>query len=103
MAAVWICGIAERRLPHDDASIVLDEVVGYLITMFVAPAGWAWVIAGFLAFRLFDVWKPFPISRVDRSLPGGLGTVLDDALAGVCAWALLQAAAFLIGASTLVQ
>ncbi|BAU48001.1 phosphatidylglycerophosphatase A [Sulfurifustis variabilis] len=100
--AVWVCGIAERGLPHDDASIVLDEIVGYLITMYAAPVGWVWVIAGFLWFRLFDIWKPFPIGRIDRSLPGGFGTVLDDAAAGVYAWAGLQATALLIGAPTLV-
>jgi phosphatidylglycerophosphatase A len=100
--AIWICGVAERGLPHDDASIVLDEVVGYLITMAAAPVGWVWMIAGFLWFRVFDVWKPYPISHIDERLPGGFGTVLDDALAGLYAWAALQATVFLVGASAMV-
>lgn len=100
--AAWTCGVAERRLPHDDRAIVMDEVVGYLVTMFAAPAGWVWVIAGFALFRVFDIWKPFPIRRIDRGMSGGLGTVLDDVVAGLYAWALLQAGALVIGASTVV-
>jgi phosphatidylglycerophosphatase A len=95
--------IAERTLAHDDASIVIDEVVGYLVAMYAAPVGWVWLLAGFVLFRLFDIWKPFPVRRIDRSVRGGLGTVLDDALAGVYAWAALQALALLMGASTLVS
>lgn len=101
LLAVWVCGIAERRRPHDDASIVLDEMVGYLVAMSAAPAGWTWVIAGFLLFRLFDIWKPYPIRRIDRAVGGGFGTVLDDVVAGAYAWLALQALALLAGASGL--
>lgn len=95
---VWFCQIAEQDLGEQDhASIVWDEIVGYLITMFMAPAGWLWVLAGFALFRLFDIWKPFPISSLERSVKGGLGVMLDDALAAAYAWVAIQAAARWIG------
>lgn len=95
LAGAWICGIAERELGrHDAPAIVYDEIVGYLVTMFLAPAGWTWIVAGFVLFRLFDVWKPFPAQWLER-LPGGWGTMADDAMAGVYALAALQAIAWL--------
>ena len=88
---VVVCGYVERhRVEHDAPEIVWDEIVGYLVTMTFAPPGWVWVVAGFALFRLFDIWKPYPIRRVDRGLPGGLGTMLDDVLAGVYALVVLQ-------------
>ncbi len=87
---VWISQIAEKQLgQHDHRAIVWDEIVGFLITMFLAPAGWLWIFIGFLLFRAFDVWKPFPIRALER-LPGGLGVMADDALAGGYACLLLQ-------------
>ncbi len=89
---VWACQQAERRLGmHDHPAVVWDEVVGFLITMFAAPRAWVWMVAGFLLFRLFDVWKPYPIRQLERRVRGGLGTMLDDALAGLYAWVCLQA------------
>lgn len=90
---IWVCGRVGKELGvHDHGSIVWDEVVGYLITMTAVPADWPWVIAGFALFRLFDILKPWPIGWVDRRVTGGLGVMLDDVLAGVMAWAVLQAA-----------
>ena len=57
--------------------------------MTAAPAGWAWVLAGFLLFRLFDIWKPWPIRWLDRRIKGGLGIMLDDLAAGVLTWLVL--------------
>jgi len=94
---VWICHVTERDMGvHDHPGIVWDEIVGYLITMFLAPAGWAWMALGFVLFRLFDIWKPFPIRQIERRIQGGFGNMLDDALAAVCAWAALQAVVRLI-------
>lgn len=91
MFGVWICTLAERQLGrHDHPALVWDEVVGYLVTMFFAPAGWVWLVIGFILFRLFDIWKPFPIRRLERALHGGLGTMADDVLAGVYALVMLQ-------------
>lgn len=93
---VWLCQMTERDLGvHDHPGIVWDEIVGYLITMFMAPSGWVWIAAGFLLFRLFDIWKPFPIRQIERRIQGGFGNMLDDALAGFYALAIMQAVAYL--------
>ena len=75
---------------HDYSGIVWDEVVGYLLTMFLAPVSLVWVVVGFLLFRLFDIWKPQPIRFVDKHVHGGLGIMLDDVIAAVPAWAIMQ-------------
>jgi phosphatidylglycerophosphatase A len=94
---VWACGVHERETgEHDPGTVVFDEVVGFLITMFMAPAGLVWVAIGFVLFRLFDIWKPFPIRRLDRDVPGGLGAMLDDAVAGVYALVAMQVLSRLI-------
>jgi phosphatidylglycerophosphatase A len=93
---VWVCELTGREIGDDAPSIVWDEIVGYLIAMFMVPAGWPWVVAGFVLFRLFDILKPFPIGAVERRVHGGLGTMLDDALAGIVVLAILHTAALLI-------
>ena len=94
LGGVWICGRASRDLGvHDHGGIVWDEFAGFLVTMTAAPAGWPWVVAGFLLFRLFDILKPWPIGWLDRRVKGGLGIMLDDLLAGLYGWVVLQLAA----------
>ena len=73
----------------DASPIVIDEVVGYLVTMALVPFSWPAALAGFLLFRLFDVLKPWPASALDR-VKNGVGVVMDDVAAGVFAWAALQ-------------
>lgn len=88
---VAMCRYAERQLAiHDHPAVVWDEIVGYLVTMFLVPVHWVWVAVGFGLFRLFDIWKPFPIRTVERRVRGGLGTILDDVIAGLYAWLILQ-------------
>ncbi|MFQ5994020.1 MAG: phosphatidylglycerophosphatase A [Acidiferrobacterales bacterium] len=100
-AGIWICEHAQRALQvYDHPAIVWDEIVGYLITMFLitmflAPSGWVWAILGFVLFRFFDIFKPFPIGALERRIRGGLGTMLDDALAGIYASLALYAIAYL--------
>ena len=90
---VWLCGATARALAvHDHPAIVWDEIVGYLVTMTAAPAGWVWVILGFAVFRLFDIVKPWPIRLADKRVPGGFGIMFDDVLAGLYALAVLQLA-----------
>lgn len=97
---VWLCHATERDLGvHDHPGIVWDEIVGYLITMFTAPDGWEWIVLGFVLFRLFDIWKPFPIRQLERRIQGGLGNMLDDALAGFYSLAGLQGIVYLTGFS----
>lgn len=93
---VWFCHVTERDLGvHDYPGIVWDEIVGYLITMFMAPAGWQWIVTGFFLFRLFDIWKPFPIHTLERRIQGGFGIMFDDALAGIYSLLVLQGFAWL--------
>lgn len=88
---VVVSNKVSRELGLDDyKGIVWDEVVGYLLTMFLAPVGLTWIILGFLLFRLFDIWKPYPIRWVDQHIHGGLGIMLDDVLAAIPAWLVLQ-------------
>lgn len=88
---VFICDKISSELGvHDYSGIVWDEVVGYLLTMFLAPVNIWWMIIGFFLFRLFDIWKPQPIGLIDARVKGGLGIMLDDVLAAVPAWTILQ-------------
>ncbi len=83
---VWLCGkVADDLGVHDHGGIVWDEIVGIWITLILLPSHWGWWLAGFVAFRFFDILKPWPISVLDRRVGGGLGIMLDDILAGVLA------------------
>jgi phosphatidylglycerophosphatase A len=87
---VVAAGRAGRYWGVVDASpIVVDEVVGYLLTMALVPFSWPAAAAGFALFRLFDVLKPWPVSALDR-MKSGLGVMLDDVGAGVYGWVVLQ-------------
>jgi phosphatidylglycerophosphatase A len=84
-AGVWAGTTAERYFGGvDPGPIVLDEVVGMLITLAFIPVGWSGALAGFFLFRLFDVLKPYPAGRFEQ-LHGGLGVMADDAMAAVYA------------------
>lgn len=99
--AVGICGEAEVRMrKKDPGGIVLDEVIaiplcflGWRTLLNVAPS-WLLLIAGFALFRLFDIWKPGPIGRLQH-LPGGWGVVADDVAAALAACATLHIAAWI--------
>ncbi len=92
---VWLCHrVAEDLGVHDHPGIVWDEWVGFLITMWLAPSGWGWLLAGFLLFRFFDIVKPWPIYLLDRHVSGGWGIMVDDILAGIYAFALIQFASY---------
>ncbi|MGQ0736689.1 MAG: phosphatidylglycerophosphatase A family protein [Acidobacteriota bacterium] len=92
---VWAADQVERRLGKDPAPVVIDEVVGMLVTLAfldVTPVG---ALVGFMVFRLFDVIKPFPAARLER-LHGGAGIMLDDVAAGAYAHLALRALAWLM-------
>jgi phosphatidylglycerophosphatase A len=72
----------EQRLGPDPSAVVIDEIVGFLIAMFGFTWSFEWLIGGFFLFRLFDIVKPFPANR-SQKLPGGLGIMTDDVIAGV--------------------
>lgn len=84
-AGVWAGTVAERYFGGiDPGPIVIDEVVGMLITLAFVPVGWSGALLGFVLFRIFDVIKPYPAGRFER-LHGGLGVMADDAMAAVYA------------------
>lgn len=90
----WICQFTATALASNDpAEVVWDEIVGFMITMIAAPAGWLWLVLGFVLFRLFDIVKPWPISMVERRCGGGFGIMIDDVLAGFFAFIILQLSA----------
>jgi phosphatidylglycerophosphatase A len=93
---IYLCGRTATDLGvHDHPGIVWDEFVGFWITMIAAPAGWLWVVIGFILFRLFDIWKPWPIRFFDKNVESGLGIMIDDVLAGIYALLVLQLIALL--------
>lgn len=92
LLGIWICSYSSNKLGvHDHPAIVIDEVAGFLITMFAVPTGWQWVLAGFVLFRFFDALKPWPISWLDKNIHGGFGIMIDDVAAGLVSMSLLQA------------
>ncbi|WP_432471762.1 phosphatidylglycerophosphatase A family protein [Amphritea sp. HPY] len=95
---IYLCGkTSEDMGVHDHGGIVWDEFVGYWVTMFAAPAGWLWIVLGFVLFRFFDIVKPWPIGWVDKKVAGGFGIMLDDLLAGLMALGCLQIVVFFVG------
>lgn len=96
LVGIWACGVTGRALGvHDHGGIVWDEVAAFLLVLPFAPPSLAGYVLAFALFRLFDIWKPFPIGWLDARVEGGLGVMLDDVLAagysivclmGVSAW-----------------
>lgn len=88
---VWICQrTADDLAVHDHPGIVWDEMTGYLLTMVAAPPGVVWLVVGFALFRLFDIWKPWPIGWLDKHVNGGAGIMVDDLVAAIYALVVLQ-------------
>ena len=92
----WVSERAEVLLGQKDSPrIVIDEAAGYLITMALLPCTYTTIAGGFLFFRVFDIIKPPPAGWINRQMKGGLGVVLDDAVAGGYANLLLWLASVL--------
>jgi len=88
---VITAGQAEKILDRKDPGvIVIDEVIGMLITLIGAPNNPLIWLLGFFIFRFFDIFKPYPIRLIDQRVNGGMGIVLDDVLAGVYSFIVLQ-------------
>ncbi len=97
LAGIWICDESARRLGiHDHPGIVWDEITGMYVTLLVVPPQISlWALA-FGLFRLFDIWKPWPIRDLDHRLAGGVGIMLDDLVAALYAAILLVFGRWLI-------
>lgn len=82
----WASGVAERTLKEKDpAVVVIDEVIGMAISMWAIEPSWLSVALLFFLFRLFDIWKPFPVKNMEEVFSGGIGIVMDDVMAGIYA------------------
>ncbi len=91
LIGIYLCDKTARELGvHDHGGIVWDEFVGVWITFWGVALTPLTLVAGFVLFRFFDIVKPFPIRWLDKKVPGGLGIMIDDVLAGVFAWGSLQ-------------
>ncbi len=89
--ALWAAGPAQEYLGREDhPAIVIDEVVGLLITLAGVPFSWPGAAAGFFLFRALDILKPFPIRWLSRGPSGGLEVVADDVMAGLMARIVLE-------------
>jgi len=89
--SVWISENAEIFFgKKDDQRIVIDEIMGFLITMLWVPKTIRFIIIAFFLFRFFDILKPFPIRHLEKKFKGGFGVVLDDVMAGVYASIILH-------------
>jgi len=90
---IYVCHYTSKALGvHDHSGIVWDEIIGYWIAMIALPAPtWQWILTGFVLFRFFDIVKPWPVNLADKHLPGGFGIMIDDVLAGLYAFACIQA------------
>ena len=71
----------EQKRDKDPQEVVIDEVVGVFVTFLWMPIHWKSMFFGFIFFRIFDIWKPYPIKQLEK-IPGGWGVMLDDVLAG---------------------
>jgi phosphatidylglycerophosphatase A len=95
---VWACGATGRALGvPDHGGMVWDEVVAFLLVLFLVPASWQWQTAGFVLFRLFDILKPPPIRYYDRTFKSGFGVMLDDLVAAFYTLIVIAVAARLLG------
>jgi phosphatidylglycerophosphatase A len=94
---VWACGDHVRATGREDPSeCVIDEVAGQWLACAVAAVSLPAMVLAFVLFRLFDIWKPWPISWADRELPGGLGVMADDMIAGLFAGLLVLAVQYFV-------
>ena len=92
--ATWLCNKGEEIFQAKDCSkIVIDEFAGFLLANFASPAEFKPTILAFLLFRFFDIIKPFPAARAEK-LSGGLGVILDDLVAGLYSFAIVQLVLF---------
>lgn len=97
-AGVWAARVCGARFgDHDHGRIVVDEVAGQLLALATFPPSAGWLLAGFLAFRVLDIVKPFPARTIDRRWRTATGVMADDLVAGLYANLVLQAARLALG------
>jgi phosphatidylglycerophosphatase A len=94
LLGIKLCDHVSHKLgEHDHSGIVWDEMVGYWLSVSLVPLQWQWLLAGFVLFRFFDIFKPWPIHLIDKKVSGGFGIMFDDLVAALftlCLLALVQ-------------
>ena len=94
---IYFCDVAGKLIGvSDHGSIVWDEIVAMMLVLTITPNHWMWWVVAFILFRLFDIWKPFPISQFDARLKGGFGVMFDDLLAAVYAMITIKVALWIL-------
>jgi phosphatidylglycerophosphatase A len=89
-AGCWASAITAKASGiFDPGFIVVDEIAAQILILATAPLDWRFYLAAFVLFRLFDIWKPFPVNRLDRTIKGGFGIMLDDVAAAAYALTLI--------------
>lgn len=90
LLGIWACGLTGQHLgQHDSGHIVWDEIAAFLLVLVFTPVSPLWMLYAFALFRLFDIWKPFPINWLDSRIKDGAGVMLDDMLAAGYALCML--------------
>ena len=93
IGGIALCDKVSRDMgEHDHAGIVWDEITGIWLVLVAIPPGWYWLVVAFILFRLLDIVKPWPIAWIDSRVKGGVGIMLDDVLAALIAWLVIQVA-----------
>ena len=97
LVGIWVCQVTGRNLGvHDHGGMVWDEVAAFMLVLYFIPPQLVWQVSAFLLFRVFDIFKPPPIRRLDRKIQNGFGVMLDDIVAAfytllcLAAWQRLQ-------------
>lgn len=97
LMGIAICGQTSKALGvSDHSSIVWDEIIAFMLVLEFTPRTWQWWVIVFVLFRLFDIWKPFPIRQCDANLKGGFGIMFDDLLAAIYAIAGVKGLLWLV-------
>jgi phosphatidylglycerophosphatase A len=92
LTGIYASSVAEKTLNEKDSKkIIIDEFAGFFVAVFYLPKSISFAVAAFLLFRFFDILKPFFISKLEKTLDGGLGIMADDILAGIYTNLVLQA------------
>ena len=93
----WASGIVEQASEsHDPGEIIVDEIAGQWLTLLFLPPDWLLYAIGFVLFRIFDIFKPWPVSHLDTHGSGGIGIMQDDIAAGLYAMMLLHTFLFVV-------
>jgi phosphatidylglycerophosphatase A len=98
VVGIWASDVAARYFDKEDPGyVVIDEVAGQLMTLLLLNVGWGGAAVGFVLFRIFDIIKPWPARRFE-DLPGGLGIMADDLMAGAYGWMVMRGLLYLLHA-----